>query len=286
MLAELPAREVNLCVSSPPYFKLRDYKAGSSEVGREKTVEDYIDRLVRIYGQVRRVLRDDGLLFLNIDDTYLERQLAMVPFRVALALVADGWRLRADIIWEKPNALPSPVTDRPTRSHEYLFMFSKGAKYHYDGAAIREPWTDARPQDIARAEAKHKGYQGKHRDGSHSAGVKGQPVGDPSKGRNKRTVWRMAHSRYKGAHCATFPEALAETCILAGCPMGGIVLDPFAGSGTTLAVAARLGRHYLGVELQPDYVPLIEQRLGLSRPGCEDRTLSFDFGPPQRRKAS
>lgn len=291
---QVPDRTFDCAVTSPPYFGLRDYGNGE-QIGREGDVGEYVDRLVRVFREVRRTLRDDGLLFLNLGDTYAAsgghrqqgatsqrsgrkgtdmqehhgvqrppagykaKDLIGVPWRVALALQADGWWLRSDCIWEKPNCLPESVRDRPTRSHEYVFMLAKSAKYYYDADAVREPWVN-RPNDIKRAAEGHEGYAGKHKSGQ--AGVKGQPVGDPSKGRNKRTVWRIVTRPYKGAHFAVFPEALPEICIKAGSRVGGVVLDPFAGSGTTLAVAKRLGRRFVGVELNPEYKALIDGRLG------------------------
>jgi DNA modification methylase len=208
---------------------------------------------VQVFREVRRCLRDDGTLWLYLDDTYgVDRQLSGAPWRVALALQSDGWRLRCDVVWQKPNALPCSVTNRPTRSHEYLFLFTKRAEYYYE--SLREPWTGTRPDDLP-------GYRGKHADGSQAGGFRGAPKGDPDKGRNKRSVWTLSAGRYAGAHFAVMPEALAEPCILAGSRPGDIILDPFSGAGTTLAVAQRLGRRYLGVELQSAYEPLIRERL-------------------------
>jgi DNA modification methylase len=296
---QVPDRTFDCAVTSPPYFGLRDYGNGE-QIGREGDVGEYVERLVRVFREVRRTLRDDGTLWLNLGDSYnsgssgglggstlsggqenqsrsnrngrglidglKQKDLIGVPWRVALALQADGWWLRSDCIWEKPNCLPESVRDRPTRSHEYVFMLAKSAKYYYDADAVREPWVN-RPNDIKRAAEGHEGYAGKHKSGQ--AGVKGQPVGDPSKGRNKRTVWRIVTRPYKGAHFAVFPEALPEICIKAGSRVGGVVLDPFAGSGTTLAVAARLGRRYVGVELNPEYGPLISGRLGAATPAVD-----------------
>jgi site-specific DNA-methyltransferase (adenine-specific) len=197
---------VQTCVTSPPYFRQRVYTDDPRELGRERTVDEYVTHLVQVFREVRRVLRDDGTLWLNLDDSYPDGQLAGAPWRVALALQADGWTLRCDVVWEKPNALPSSVTNRPTRSHEYLFLLSKQASgYYYDAEAIREPWTGTRKSDRARARAKHPGYQGKHREGSQAAGFKGAPKGDPDKGRNKRSVWTVSAPRFAGQHHATMP---------------------------------------------------------------------------------
>lgn len=252
---------VQTVVTSPPYFRQRDY-GQPGQVGQERTVSEYADRLVQVFREVRRVLRDDGTVWLNLDDTYLDGELAGVPWHTALAMKADGWHLRCDVIWEKPNALPSSVTNRPTRSHEYVFLFTKAKGYRYE--QLREPWTGTRPDDLRRAREGHAGYQGKHASGTQAAGFRGQPKGDPDKGRNKRSVWKLSAGRYAGAHFAVMPEALAELCILAGSRPDDLVLDPFAGAGTTLAVARRLGRKYLGVELNAEYEPLIRERLDVA----------------------
>ncbi len=229
-------------------------------------MDEYVAHLVQVFREVRRCLRDDGTCWLNLDDSYPAGELVGAPWRVALALQRDSWVLRCDVVWQKPNALPSSASNRPTRSHEYLFLFSKQASgYYYDGEAIREPWTGTRPDDLKRARAKHPGYKGKHADGSQAAGFKGAPKGDPDKGRNKRSVWTHSAPRFPGQHFATMAEPIAETCILAGSRAGDLVLDPFAGAGTTLAVAGKLGRRWLGIELNPSYEPLIQERVTCAR---------------------
>ncbi len=296
-LSEIEQGSVHTCITSPPYFGLRDYgKPG--QIGLEETPGEYVEKLVEVFRAVRRVLRDDGTLWLNLGDSYnngstggngatgglhksrlngkmpppgttptkrgidplLKRKdLIGIPWRVAFALQADGWYLRQDIIWNKPNAMPESVKDRCTKAHEYIFLLTKSPEYYFDADAIREPWVQ-RPNDIKRASEKHEGYHGKH-EGGANGNIKGQPVGDPSKGRNKRTVWTVTTKPYKGAHFAAFPPDLIEPCILAGAPKGGIVLDPFFGSGTTGAVAIKNGREYVGIELNPDYIRLAEERL-------------------------
>lgn len=281
------------------------------QLGLEPTPEAYVGRLVTVFREVRRVLRDDGTFWLNLGDSYAgswgamsyaggdigarrfggdgqkiarpvtsrlagalkPKDLVGIPWRVAFALQADGWWLRSDIVWAKPNPMPESVTDRPTRSHEYVFLLTKAERYYYDAAAIREPAVAVNDHD-----ATGPGYQapgqttqrGNRRDkqrghGRRHAGFNERwdamsKAEQQANGRNKRDVWTIATQPYPDAHFATFPEALVEPMILAGCPVGGTVLDPFAGSGTTLAVANRLGRHAIGIELNPGYVKLIEQR--------------------------
>lgn len=206
------------------------------QIGLEPTPEAYVTHLVEIFREVRRVLREDGTLWLNLGDSYVHRgqgllktkDLIGIPWMVAFALRADGWFLRSDVIWSKGNPLPESVEDRPTRSHEYLFLLTKAAKYYYDAEAIKEP-------------------------------LSGQEA--EAGGRNRRTVWPINTKPYKGAHFATFPEELPRTCILASTRSGDLVLDPFAGSGTTLAVAKYLQRDYLGVELNPTYATLARERI-------------------------
>lgn len=280
---------VQTCVTSPPYLGLRDYGM-DGQIGQEPSVQAYVDALVEVFREVRRVLRDDGTLWLNLGDSYnsgpsgglggstlsggqanqarsnrseqrkshgrfdglKHKDLIGIPWRVAFALQADGWYLRQDIIWHKPNPMPESVADRCTKAHEYLFLLAKSESYLCDMSAIKEP--SAQP-DRKRADrfGGNKYVEGvKHSDGSVFTG---------SETRNRRSVWTVATRPYKGAHFATFPEPLIEPCILAGSRPGDLVLDPFAGSGTTLAVAKRLGRNAVGVELNPAYVKLAEERL-------------------------
>lgn len=267
VLAEWPAESVDCVVTSPPYFGLRSYLPDEHplkdrEIGLEATVDAYIGDLVSVFRAVRRVLKRTGSLWVNLGDGYSrDKELLGVPWRAALALQSDGWVLRRDVVWEKPNASPEPVKDRPTTSHEYLFMLTRQPRgYHFDIDAVRVPWVQ-RPHDIRRAAEKHPGYAGKNADGGQSKGIKGQPVGDPSKGRNIRSVWTVPTSNYRGAHFAPFPVRLIEPCIKASCPPGGLVLDPFAGTGTVGIAAAALGRRAALIDLNPEYVRMAIERL-------------------------
>ena len=238
------------CVTSPPYFGLRDY-GHEGQIGLEQTPDEYIRAMVEVFRCVHNVLADDGTLWLNIGDTYgAGKQLLGIPWRVALALQADGWCLRQDIIWSKPNPMPESVTDRCTKAHEYIFLMSKSQKYFYDAKAVREPEVCGRMRGPA-----------KHRDTISTNGNSGlaQRVGDGF--RNRRSVWSVATKPYKGAHFATFPPSLIEPCILAGSRKGDVVLDPFMGSGTTAVVALKHGRQYLGCELNENYLPLQQERI-------------------------
>lgn len=254
VLETLPDEEFRCCVTSPPYWGLRDYGI-PNQIGAEPSLEKFIEKLVAVFREVRRVLAIDGTLWLNIGDCYTSgnrtwratdkknparamsyrpatpeglkpKDLIGVPWRIAFALQDDGWYLRSDIIWNKPNCMPESVKDRPTRAHEYVFLFSKSEKYHYDYKAVREP----------------------------SAG----------RLRNRRTVWSVHTEAYPGAHFATFPPSLVEPCILAGSASGDKVLDPFFGSGTVGVASCRHGRDYLGIELNPEYAMLASRRLGVA----------------------
>lgn len=252
-LARFADGTFQVCITSPPYWGLRDYGI-DGQIGAETCIDDYLNDLVAVFREVRRTLRDDGTLWLNIGDSYTSggrtwrdvdeknpargmsyraptpeglkpKDLVGVPWRLAMALQADGWYLRADIIWHKPNCQPESVKDRPTRSHEYVFLLSKSEQYFYDHQAIKEPTTN----------------------GTDS--------------RNRRTVWAINTEPYSGAHFAVFPPELVRLCVLAGSKPDTVVLDPFMGSGTTGAVAIDTGRHFVGIELKPEYAALAEQRL-------------------------
>lgn len=253
VLGELPAAIFQTCVTSPPYWGLRDYGI-AGQIGAEATIEAYVENLTAVFRQVRRTLRDDGTLWLNIGDSYTSggrtwrdvdaknaargmdyraptpaglkrKDLVGVPWRVAFALQADGWYLRTDIIWHKPNGQPESVKDRPARSHEYLFLLSKSERYFYDADALKEPTADGK-------------------------GV-----------RSRRSVWSLNTEPYAGAHFAVFPSELARLCIRGGSRTGDLVLDPFLGAGTTGMVALREGREFLGIELNSEYAALARERM-------------------------
>ena len=329
-LRELPDESVNCCVTSPPYWGLRNY-GHPDQIGQEPTPEEYVENLRLVFAEVRRVLRKDGTCWLNLGDSFFgswgnysgqnlgngkqreiangsqvpnhaydgeetmrpptagkhptlkPKDLCMIPARVALALQADGWWLRSDIIWAKQNCMPESVTDRPTRSHEYLFLLTKSERYHYDHEAIKEPCIydldgtgtaahKARQKEGAKSlptaerhgirppkEDKQRGHSRRH-DGFNDRWDKMEKAEQCTGMRNKRDVWTVAPANYPEAHFATYPPALITPCILAGCPVGGLVLDPFGGSGTTGMVALELGRRAVLVELNPEYTKLINER--------------------------
>ncbi len=255
LLREMPDESVQCCVTSPPYFGLRDYGVGG-QLGLESTPDDYVAKMVEVFREVRRVLRDDGTLWLNLGDSYGKgKQLQGIPWRVAFALQADGWILRQDIIWHKPCVMPESVRDRCTKSHEYIFLLSKSKKYYYDSDAVKEPAT-SKPHAMGNKTKPRKGMGG-----LANIGNPNRIVGLDGK-RNRRSVWTVAPKPFKGAHFATFPPDLIEPCILAGCPKGGTVLDPFGGSGTVGMVAKKHGRDAVLIELNPEYVEIARQRCG------------------------
>jgi len=347
-LKNLPEQCVNTCVTSPPYWGLRDYGI-EGQYGLEDSPENFIAKLVEVFREVKRVLRDDGTLWLNVGDSYAHngaaygsekstltgrkqgeemgkarrfvksrdglkpKDLVGIPWMLAFALRADGWYLRQDIIWSKPNPMPESVTDRCTKSHEYIFMLSKSKKYYYDAAAIKTPYADktfstfgietkgygdgsgliasenwakdvkVRKPKIWKAPdgwdtgegahgtfhregrekgktAKQRGHSRRH-DGFNDRWDSMSKEEQQSMGANKRSVWSIATAPFKEAHFATFPEELPATCIKAGCPVGGIVLDPFMGAGTTALVARKLQRSFVGFELNPAYITIAERRL-------------------------
>jgi len=252
-LRRLPDETFHCCVTSPPYWGLRDYGV-NGQIGAEPRLEDYIESLVSLFREVRRTLRNDGTLWLNIGDNYTSggrtwrqadkknkargmdyraatpdglkpKDLIGVPWRLAFALQADGWFLRSEIIWNKPNAQPESVKDRPTRAHEHIFLLSKSQDYYYDHVSTKEPT----------------------KDGSGT--------------RNRRSVWNIDTEPYSGAHFAVFPRGLVRPCILAGSPPDGIVLDPFFGSGTLGVVCVEQGRRCVGIEIKPEYAQLARERL-------------------------
>jgi DNA modification methylase len=315
--------KVQTCITSPPYFGLRDYGV-DGQLGLESTPSEYVTHLVEAFRLVRDLLADDGTLWLNLGDSYAgswgaqgrqgengqmagrsivsarqieahpkrnghtgtlreeglkPKDLIGIPWRVAFALQADGWYLRSDIIWAKPNPMPESVTDRPTKSHEYIFLLSKSAEYFYDADAISEPVTDSTIERVSqvgladqigsfRVPGKTNGpMKAVIKSGDYGNGA-GRNDGDRHPGgwcdrptRNKRSVWTVATQPYAGAHFATFPTDLILPCVLAGSRPGDVVFDPFMGSGTTALVAKENGRRYLGCELNPEYRALWEERL-------------------------
>lgn len=267
-LRTLPDNSVNCCVTSPPYWGLRDY-GHQGQIGLEDTPQEYVTRMVEVFREVRRVLRDDGTLWLNLGDSYCkQKELLGIPWKVAFALQEDGWFLRQDIIWHKPNPMPESVTDRCTKAHEYIFLMTKNSKYYYDNDSIKEKSVTTvnrktLPTDEYKAGKTPNEVTGKMTNRGGKSLAYAYPNGIPF--RNKRSVWTVTTKPFKGAHFAVMPQDLVEPCVKAGCPEGGVVLDPFAGSGTTLVVASKLNRSAIGIELNPDYVSIIEERLGVLR---------------------
>lgn len=285
-LRTLPDCSVDCCVTSPPYYGLRDYGV-DGQIGLENTAQEYIVRLVEVFREVRRVLKNDGTLWLNIGDTYAgsgrghsvkpnkqqkasvvsglsgvvpdgckPKDLIGIPWTLAFALREDGWYLRQEIIWAKPNPMPESVSDRCTKSHESIFLFSKKPHYHYDAEAIKEDAITS----MEREDVKRGGFSGKRHKHSEIKHISDSFRAIRER-RNKRDVWTVSTKPYKGAHFAVFPEELIKPCILAGCPLGGTVLDPFGGSGTTAKVAIELGRDYVLTELNPEYCDIAQKRI-------------------------
>ena len=294
-LRGLQEASVDCCVTSPPYFGLRDYGV-PGQMGLEPTPEAFVEALVQVMREVRRVLKPTGTLWLNIGDGYTSgnrgyrapdkknparamsvrpdtpeglkpKDLIGIPWMVAFALRADGWWLRRDIIWSKPNPMPESPKDRPTTAHEYLFLLTKSPRYFYDVDAIREPAVTASREGERRSYTP--GCASSYDMGGGHQGQRGSFAGLPLNplGRNRRSVWTIPTKPFKGAHFATFPEGLVEPCILAGCPEGGLVLDPFAGAGTTGVVALQEFRRFLGIELNPAFASMAEHRIAAAVPG-------------------
>lgn len=303
----LPDGCVQTCITSPPYFGLRSYDGGDSEIGQEDTVDGYVQKMVEVFREVHRLLRNDGTLWLNLGDSYMSakncvpppqtqggqrgmpsdfvpanrkdqkglknKDLIGIPWRVALALQADGWYLRQDIIWNKPNPMPESVEDRCTKSHEYIFLLSKKPHYYYDFEAIKEPLAES---SVSRLQQNIQSQTGSTRaNGGAKTNGNMKAVGDLSSGlKNKRSVWTVNAKGYKGAHFAVYPEDLILPCVLAGCPKDGTVFDPFTGSGTTAVVALKNGRNYIGTELNPEYVKIAEARIKESVPQTLEEILN------------
>ena len=263
-MAHIESQSVQTCVTSPPYWGLRDY-GHNGQMGLEETPDEYIANLVKVFAEVRRVLKDDGTLWLNLGDSYglKPKDLIGIPWRVAFALQADGWYLRQDIIWAKPNPMPESVKDRCTKSHEYLFLLSKSPKYYYDNEAIKEP-----SLGLGKTAIRFGGNKYGDSDDPKHATKSGNEYTDSGK-RNKRDVWTINAKPFKGAHFAVMPEALVEPCVLAGSREGDIVLDPFLGSGTVAVVAELHRRNWIGCELNPDYAAIAEARIASAQPEME-----------------
>lgn len=326
ILKTLPDESVHCCVTSPPYYGLRDYGV-DGQIGLEETPDDYINRLVAVFREVKRVLRNDGTLWLNIADSYSgsgkgaaaypenakkykqgtnkgtvgciqttkhfetgckPKDLIGIPWMLAFALRSDGWYLRQDIIWAKPNPMPESVTDRCTKAHEYIFLLSKSKNYYYNQQLIKEPLAKSSHVRLAQDITNQKGsdrvpgktngtmkavtFGGKKgreytpdkndpnfRNGSEQWGREYIPTADGMA--NKKSVWTVATQPYSEAHFATYPKELIRPCILAGCPAGGTVLDPFFGSGTTGEVSLEESRNYIGIELNPEYIKIAQKRI-------------------------
>lgn len=322
-----PDQSVQCVVTSPPYWGLRDYGV-KGQMGLEKSPEEYINDMVKLFQEIKRVLRDDGTIWVNLGDSYWggkgqsghaddkyqnlrvsqgasfnspashiggrgktrpsggkhndikPKDLIGIPWMFAFALRNDGWFLRSDIIWHKPNPMPESVVDRPTKSHEYIFLFSKSSKYFYDSDAIREPLKESSiirlSEDVENQIGSNRAHAGAKSNGNMKAVCKGsfhdhkddlvqgqrikEKMNHPL-GANKRTVWTMATMPFKEAHFATFPEDLIKPCILAGCPPQGVILDPFMGAGTTALVANKLNRQFVGCELNPEYIKIAQKRI-------------------------
>ena len=313
VLKSLPDNSIDCCVTSPPYYALRDYGC-DGQIGLEETPEKYIERLCEVFSEVRRVLTPEGTLWLNIGDSYngnkvgntevvknkkvsesndfhkklwggaKPKDLIGIPWMLAFALRSQGWYLRQAIFWQKPNPMPESVTDRCTKSHEYIFLMSKSQKYYFDYEAIQEPCADQSRTNYAcgnrtnginkdrndndfgersknwKPRTKNCQYDGQKPNSFHLSRENGEPDKEYYV-RNKRDVWSVNVKPCSEAHFATYPFELIKPCILAGCPENGIVLDPFMGSGTTAIVARSLNRNYLGVELNPEYIKIAHKRL-------------------------
>lgn len=291
ILPTLEAQSVQCVVTSPPYYNLRDYGV-NMQIGQEATYQEYIDTLVSVFRKVRRVLKDDGTVWLNLGDSYAgsgqggnldknkklksmtplkqtplaglkKKDLIGIPWRVAFALQEDGWYLRQDIIWHKPNVMPEAVKDRCTKSHEYIFLLSKHKNYYFDAEAIKEPVVSIKGNNKT---FRNGGVYTKGQSYFNSKKIEAETHGNKpneSGKRNKRDVWTIPTHPYKGAHFAAFPLKLVIPCVLAGTREGDVILDPFFGSGTIAEAAALLNRNWLGIDINPDYEPLYKQRLAL-----------------------
>ena len=269
-LAEIPDKSVQCVVTSPPYWGLRDY-GNDGQIGLEQTPQEYIDEMVSVFREVRRVLADDGVLWLNIGDCYATKQfqnikpkdLVGIPWRLAFALQDDGWYLRQDIIWAKPNPMPESVRDRCTKSHEYIFMLTKSSRYFFDNEAIKEPSVSYNPKHQQKSTINNiVGNMSDRGVTRTTEGLNLKTQAEKTKEfRNRRDVWFIPTKPFKGAHFAVMPEAIVEPCVLASSRTGDTVLDPFTGSGTVAVVALRHGRNYVGTELNPEYADIAINRI-------------------------
>lgn len=264
-LKKLPDNIVQTIITSPPYYDQRDYHT-DEQIGNEKSPEQYINRLIEVFDQAKRVLKEDGTLWLNLGDKYIDGNLAGLPWKLALSLKERGWILRSDIIWYKPNAMPSSVKNRPTTDHEYIFLFAKSSKYYYDADSIREPHVTFSEKSKMKGGRNHLGKAGGTpelgKNGGNSNLHKGRwDQAFHPKGRNKRTVWEVPLSKFRDAHFAVFPEQLIEPCILAGSPEGGIILDPFFGAGTVGLVSINKGRKFIGIDINHQYCEIAAKRI-------------------------
>ncbi len=291
-LRKIPSGVIDLCLTSPPYWQLRDYGT-EGQLGQEQTPEAYIEKLCLYFDEVKRVLKDRGTLWVNLGDKYFNKSLCQIPAMFSIEMVKRGWFLRNEIIWHKPNCMPSPVKDRFTIDFEKLFFFSKEPNYYfkpqYDPFAqssldrAKYAYLSNRPQygadgvnvspdGFAQRFLRMPPIGGIKRAGGDNATYSGNAPAWKPEGRNKRCVWTLPTSNQRTDHAAAYPEKLCEIPIKAGCPEGGIVLDPFAGTGTSLAVAKRLKRRYVGIELNPQYCRIITARLnGEHRPATKKK---------------
>ena len=265
VLQDFPSNSIDCIITSPPYFSQRNYST-STQIGNESSPIEYVRNLRVVFSECKRILKDSGTLWLNIGDKYFRGHLLGLPWRTAFALQDDGWMLRSDIIWHKPNAMPSSVKSRPTVDHEYIFLFTKTLDYYYDVDAVREPHVTFTSESRMKGGRNHFGKvngtpeTGKNGGDSNLHDGRWDQAFHP-KGRNRRTVWSIPLSKFREAHFAVFPEKLVELCLLAGCPENGIVLDPFLGSGTTAVVAQKFGRHYLGIDNNSQFCEMARHRL-------------------------
>ncbi|HMP78228.1 MAG TPA: site-specific DNA-methyltransferase [Pirellulaceae bacterium] len=265
IVRDLAPESVDTVVTSPPYYRQRDYGT-DAQIGNESTPHEYVARLVEVFSALRRALKPAGSVWVVLGDKFDRGQMLGMPWRFALAMQDQGWLLRADCIWHKPNAMPSAATNRPTIDHEYVFLLTNSADYYYNADAIREPHVTFSKHSRMKGGRKHFGVRGGTPEQGKNAGSSNLHDGRWDQafhplGRNKRTVWSIPLSKYRGAHFAVFPEKLVETCVLATCPSGGTVLDPFAGAGTTALVARRLQRHAISIDCNADYLALAQRRV-------------------------